>query len=452
MGSMISDNSEWKSRWVFFFAAMAGAIGLGNIWKFPFIMADNGGIAFIAIYFVCVLVFGVPLMLSEVVIGHIGSANPVTAMKSTAMRSKVSKHWSMVGYLSLLAGLGVFILLTVVAGWSISYLIEMSQNVFVDVGRSQAVEIFSAVKADSQSLLLSQTLFIALIVFTLGFGVHKGLARGLNYLIPLSIMVLLLLISQTINSDYFYQSLDYLFKYEREEITFNSFLLAIKHAFYTLSIGVGSLMVFGSYVPKKRGIGMIVMSVALFDIVISSLIGLVVMPVLMFSQIDVTTGYDLLFVTLPVVFGEMIDGQFFGVIFFLFVLLTALSSAMVLLEPSVAWLQQRFRLYRWQAVILGGFVAWVIALLCMGGNSVVAQTGNTNYELFTWINTITANVFIPTAGFLIVVYVGWFLKPNLVRSETANSGALWLYLWYFLIRTFVPLMFILVVILNILDI
>ena len=144
-------------------------------------------------------------------------------------------------------------------------------------------------------------------------------------------MVLLLLISQTINSDYFYQSLDYLFKYEREEITFNSFLLAIKHAFYTLSIGVGSLMVFGSYVPKKRGIGMIVMSVALFDIVISSLIGLVVMPVLMFSQIDVTTGYDLLFVTLPVVFGEMIDGQFFGVIFFLFVSLTALSSAMVLL-------------------------------------------------------------------------------------------------------------------------
>jgi NSS family neurotransmitter:Na+ symporter len=452
MSSVNSDNSEWKSRWVFFFAAMAGAIGLGNIWKFPFIMAENGGIAFIGIYFVCVLLFGVPLMLSEVVIGHIGNANPVTAMKSTAIRSKASKHWSVVGYLSLLAGLGVFILLTVVAGWAISYLIEMYQNIFVDIGRSQAIEVFSAVKSNHQGLLLSQTLFIALIVFTLGFGVHKGLARGLNYLIPLSIVVLLVLISQTINSDYFYPSLDYLFKYEKEEISFNSFLLAIKHAFYTLSIGVGSLMVFGSYVPKRRGIGVIVMSVALFDIIISSLIGLVVMPVLLFSQIDSATGYDLLFVTLPVVFGEMANGQFFGVVFFLFVLLTALSSAMVLLEPSVAWLQQRFSLHRWQAVILAGFITWVVALLCMGGNSVVAQTGNTNYEWFTWINIVTANVLIPTAGFLIVVYVGWFLKPDLVKSEMENSGAIWLFIWYFLIRTFVPLIFLLVVMLNLLDI
>jgi len=441
----------WSSRWVFFLAATAGAVGLGNIWKFPFVMAENGGSAFVVIYLLCIVFMGVPMMLSEVAIGHIGQANSVQSLKITAKRSEASTNWSLIGYLGLFAGLSVFVLLCVVSSWAISYLIEMYQGGFSNIGRNAAIERFSAIRADVDSLFLYQSAFIATAVAILILGVSKGLGRSLIYLMPMSLTVLLFLLYYALNSGYFTQTIDYLFNYDTSKLGLRSFLLAFEHAFYTLSIGMGSLMVFGAYLPKKRGIGAIVFSVALVDIAVSALVGLVTIPSLFMAHINPASGYDLLFVSLPVAYGDMVNGQYIGVLFFIFVMLTALSSALVLLEPSIAWCSQRFKTGRIAGVILVGFVAWLISLASLDSWTYITDYTGLDYTLFTLLNFLTAKVVLPIAGLLLAIYVGWVLKPSLVRDEIKYAGLGWLYLWYFLIRFVVPSLFVTVLILNQFD-
>ena len=445
------ENVTWTSRWVFFFAATAGAVGLGNIWNFPFVMAENGGLAFIALYLLCVLCMGVPMMLAEVAIGHIGRANPVIALKVTAARSNASKHWAHLGYIGLLAGLFIFVMLTIVASWSLSYLIEIYQGDFIDIGQSQAAASFSRIKSDVDSLFLYQTAFIGAAVFILGSGVNKGLARGLLYLVPMSIIVLLILLYRSANNGFFDESVAYLFNYEPSKLTIHSFLLAFEHAFYTLSIGVGSLMVFGSYLPRKGSIGAIVLSVAMVDIIISGLVGMVILPILLLNQVELASGYDLLFIALPTAFGDMLGGQYLALLFFIFVMLTALSSALVLLEPSIAWCSEQLSTGRWSAVVLVGFVAWLVTLASFEHWSYIDKISGSNQSLFDLLNFVTAKIILPTAGLMLAIYAGWFLKPNLVKNEMVISGIGWLYLWYFLMRLAIPSLFVLVLILNQLD-
>ncbi len=452
MNSQVIGRSIWSSRWIFFFAATAGAVGLGNIWKFPFVMAENGGSAFVLLYLLCIALMGVPMMLSEVVIGHIGNANPIKSIQKTSERSGAHQRWSLIGYLGLVAGLGIFVLLTVIAGWAINYLIEMYQGSFVDIGRTKAAAIFNQIKADSNAALVFQSLFVAVVVFILGFGVNKGLARGLVYFVSMSLLVLCWLIYYSFTHGFFDQAVDYLFKFDQTKITVGSFLLAFEHAFYTLSIGVGALIVFGSYLPKKSAIGAIVFTVALVDIAISGLVGLVTIPTLLSAQIVPAAGFDLLFVSLPVAYGDMLNGQYWGVMFFLFVILTALSSALVLLEPTVAWCAERFSTGRWSAAVLVGFVVWLISLACFDSWTYIKDFTGFNFKLFHLIDFMTAKIVLPLAGLLIAIYTGWVLKPALVRDEMANAGMFWLYIWYFLIRFVVPFLFVLVLVLNQLDI
>jgi NSS family neurotransmitter:Na+ symporter len=439
----------WGSRWVFFFAATAGAVGLGNIWQFPMVMAENGGIAFLLLYLLCIIVMGVPMMLSEVAVGHIGRANPVAAIKSTAVRSGASRHWSIIGYLGLFAGLSIFVMLTVVAGWVISYLLEIYQGTFIDIGRSNAQLVFEQTKTNVSNQLLYQSMFIFSVVFILGFGINKGLGRGITSLVPFSIVVLVFLLYHSLTYGNLYPAIEYLFNYDIKKLTFGAFVLAFEQAFYTLSIGVGSLMVLGAYLPKRGSIGLIVFSVALVDILISGAIGLVIVPILMSSQIAPVSGFDLLFVALPSAFGDMLNGQYLGVMFFIFVILTALSSALVLLEPCIAWCSERVTNGRWSAVILVGFVAWLISLACVQQGSDISGF---KLQLFNLLDFATAKVILPLAGLLVAVYAGWILKPALVRDEIANTGMFWLYLWYFLIRFVAPSLFILILVLNQLDI
>jgi NSS family neurotransmitter:Na+ symporter len=452
MSSTQFESVTWTSRWVFFIAATAGAVGLGNIWNFPYIMAENGGLAFVALYIFCIVFMGVPMMLSEVAIGHVGRANPVSALSNTAVRSGASKRWSLIGYIGLLAGLFIFVMLTIVASWAFSYLIEMYQGHFIDIGRSKAVGSFAQIKADTDTLFFYQSAFIGCAIAILGFGVNKGLARGLLYLVPMSGIVLLFLLYHTASSTYFEQAVEFMLRFDASKLNAQSFILAFEHAFYTLSIGVGSLMVFGSYLPKRGGIGPIVFGVAAVDIAISGLVGLVVLPSLFLSQVELASGYDLLFVALPTAFGDMVDGQYLAVLFFLFVMLTALSSALVLLEPSVAWCSQRFKTGRWAAVVLVGFVAWLITLASFDHWQYIKELTGSDYKLFDVLNFMTAKVILPVAGLMVAIYAAWFLKPDLVRNEMVSTGIGWLYLWYFVMRFIVPTLFILVLVLNQLDI
>ncbi len=441
----------WSSRWLFFIAATAGTVGLGNIWKFPFVMAENGGSAFVLLYLGCIALMGVPMMLCEVVIGHIGKGNPVLSIQRTAERSGASSRWSLIGYMGLLSGLSIFVLLSVVAGWAVSYLLEMYQGSFVDIGRSAATATFAQIKTDQQSLFIYQSAFIGLASAVLVFGINKGLARGLLYLVPMSVIILLVLMYYSVNSGYFMQAVQYLFTYQPEKITLGSFLLAFEHAFYTLSIGVGSLMVFGSYMPNRGAVGAIVFSVALIDILVSALLGLVTIPILFSSQMLPVSGYDLLFVALPTAYGDMQNGQYLGVLFFTFVMFTAMSSALVLLEPSIAWCKERFVMGRWNAAILVGFIAWLVSLASMHSWHFISDISALGLTLFDLLNIMTAKVLLPAAGLMLAIYVGWVLNPALVKNEIVNSGIGWLYLWYFLIRFIVPSLFLLVLILNQLE-
>ncbi|MGB1238436.1 MAG: sodium-dependent transporter [Pseudomonadales bacterium] len=431
---MHSQVEEWSSRWVFFMAATATAVGLGNIWKFPFIVAQNGGGAFIALYLLCVMLIAVPLMLSEVVLGYLGKSDPVRSVRHTADASGASRLWACIGLLGPLAGLLIITLLTVVSAWAISYFFAVLDGEFVDASHQVISDKFDWVKSDSQSLLFYQSAFLLCVASILGMNVNRGLKRALLFLVPSSIALLLILIAQAFNSGDTRATYDILFTPMPEKLGLQALLLALEHAFYTLSVGIGALLVFGAYMPKRSSVGLIVIGVAMLDTLIALLAGFVVVPPLLASGLPMSTGFDLLFVALPFAHGDMTDGVFLGSVFFLFVIMMAFSSALVLLEPAVAWCAKSLSMGRTSAAIVVVFNVWLLAMACWGAWNITFV----EHSLFALLNGLSANVLLPLSALCIALYTGWVLKPNIVRQRIEHSGVAALYLWYFLLRYLVP--------------
>lgn len=419
----------WSSRWTFILAATGSAVGLGNIWKFPYITGENGGGAFVLVYLMCIALVGIPIMLAEVLLGRKGRHSPINTMRLIAQHAGLSKIWVVVGWSGVVAGLCILAFYSVVASWILDYIFATASGTFEQTNPEKVGAYFGEVRGDIVRVLAWHTIFILLNVVVVASGVTRGLAMVARVLMPLLFVMLLALLAYGIVQGEFLQAVKFLFNFRFSELSGESILVAMGHAFFTLSLGMGAIMAYGAYMPRNASLGKTVVTVGVLDTLVALIAGLAIFPIVFASNIEPGSGPGLLFVSLPVAFGNMSGGLIFGVLFFVLVTVAAWSSAVSLIEPGVAWLVETKSLGRIGAAISLGFVAW-----CGGVASAYSST------VFDFFDVLTAQFMLPLGGLLIALFVGWFLKREVIEKEMDSDGHPLMDIWLFILRYVSPLL------------
>ncbi len=346
MSEYVSVHGQWSSRLTFILAATGAAVGLGNVWKFPYLVGENGGGAFVLVYLLSLALIGVPVMISEVLIGRCGRQSPINSLRDLACVAESNCRWQIIGALGIVAGLIITSYYSVIAGWTLAYAARMIGGVFSGVTKEGAESIFLFLVGDPERMLAWHTLFMVVTVAIVSRGVRSGLEQAVKILVPTMLLLLLILVGYVSTNGHFGQGARYMLNVDFAALTTGGVLAAMGHAFFTLSLGAGAIMIYGAYLPNDVPIARTVIAVAAFDTIIALLAGLVVFPLLFANDLVSVSGPELIFLSLPIAFGHMPMGWLFGTLFFLLLLLAAWTSAIALLEPMVAWLVESFQIKR----------------------------------------------------------------------------------------------------------
>jgi NSS family neurotransmitter:Na+ symporter len=451
MQEKTSIHGAWASRWIFILAATGSAVGLGNIWKFPYITGENGGGAFVLVYLFCILLVGVPIMMAEVLIGRRGRQSPINAMKDVAVESGHSKSWSLVGWMGVLAGFMIFSFYSVVAGWVLYYIAGMGVGDFIAIGSEDAGNVFSGLLADTQTLLIWHSIFVVMVMLVIAGGVKKGLENAVKFLMPALFILLLVMLGYSMQTEGFAAGWDFLFHFDTSELSWDAVLVALGHAFFTLSLGMGAIMAYGSYMPKKSSIGGSVIWIAIMDTLVALIAGLVIFPIVFTNGMDPGAGPGLMFITLPVAFGQMPGGQIFGFVFFLLVGIAAWTSAISLMEPAAAWLVEKFNWGRVPACAVLGVIVWGLGVAALGSFNFMSDVLVFGFNIFDFLDFMTANVMLPLGGLFIAIFTGWIVKRKMAENELAISSPLLFNAWYIALRYIAPVAVAAIFVLNLIE-
>jgi len=443
-------HNQWSSRFAFVLAATGSAVGLGNIWKFPYIAGENGGGAFVLVYLVCICVIGVPIMMAEIMLGRSGRQSPINTMKLLAKRSSAHPAWVGLGWIGVVAGFIILSYYSVIAGWAMAYVARMGSGMFIGVTPDGASSIFSQFIADPEKLLGWHSLFMVLTMLVVARGV-KGLERAVKFLVPAIVIILILLVGYSMDLGSFNKGVNFLFAPDFGKLTADSVLVAMGHAFFTLSLGMGAIMVYGSYLPAKVSIASTTFMVATADTLVALLAGLVIFPIVFANGLEPGAGPGLIFQTLPIAFGQMPYGTFFGTLFFILLVFAAWSSAVSLIEPGVAWLVENKKISRMRACIWAGLATWLLGVGTVLSFNVAAEVKLFDKTFFELLDYLTANIMLPLGGLFIAIFAGWVMKKESVVKELNIQSAVALSSWWVLIR-YVAIAAVIIVFLNVIKV
>jgi len=446
-----SIHGQWSSRLAFILAATGSAVGLGNIWKFPYIAGENGGGAFVLVYLICIAVIGIPIMMAEVMLGRRGRQSPINTMRTLAREENASRHWKWLGWAGMLGGFLILSYYSVIAGWALAYVFRVGSGVFTGLTPDGVQSIFSGLVGDPERLLAWHTIFMVMTMFVVARGVSHGLEKAVRLLMPALFVLLLILVGYAWNSGGFHQGMEFLFKPDFHRITGNGVLIAMGHAFFTLSLGMGAIMVYGSYLPDSASIAKTSIAVSIMDTVVAILAGLAIFPIVFANGLEPGVGPGLIFQTLPIAFGHMDYGAFFGMLFFILLVFAAWTSAISLIEPAVAWLVENKRMSRVYASMTAGIVTWGFGLLTVLSfnrwSEIKLLAGIDVFHdstIFDLLDYLTANIMLPLGGLLIAIFAAWKMSRESTMDEL-NMGDRFFYpLWRFLVRYITPIAVIIV--------
>lgn len=442
----------WASRWVFILAAAGSAIGLGNIWKFPYITGDNGGGAFVLVYLACVLFIGMPVMVAEVLMGRRARAAPINAVSKLARESGVSARWGLLGWMGTLAGFLILSFYAMIAGWALYYVLLLAQGTFTGADAAGVGAAFDGLLADPYTMLACHSLFMAMTIFIVAGGVKAGLERAVRWMMPALVLLLLLLLGYAVSTGYFLQGVHFLFDVDFSALSSKSVIVAMGHAFFTLSLGMGAIMAYGAYMPRQHSIGQSVLTIAMLDTAFALLAGLAIFPIVFANGLEPGAGPGLMFVTLPLAFGSLPLGDLFGTLFFVLVTLAALTSAISIAEPFVAWAVER-GMNRLTAASIIGIASWFIGIFCILSFNLLAGEPYRIFGLtfFEALDFLASNILLPLGGLLIAIFAGWVMKETKVMKELQMRNQAIYIAWRISVRIVAPLA-ILLVLLNFLGI
>ncbi len=432
-----SAHAEWSSRFAFILAATGSAVGLGNIWKFPYITGQHGGGAFVIVYLICVAAIGLPIMMAEIMIGRRGHRDPISTMHLLAQQSKQDPRWQYLGIVGVLAGFLIMSYYSVIAGWSLSYIVKTLFGDFINSDATKVKLLFDHMMANPLQQIIWHSVFMAATLLVVVRGVRGGLERSLRFLMPALFIILMLLIAYAMTSGSYQQGLDFLFNTDFSKIDSNAVLTAMGHAFFTLSLGMGSIMVYGSYLPRHVSIPQTTLIIAGADTLVALLAGLAIFPLVFANNLEATAGPGLIFQTLPLAFGQMTGGWLFGILFFVLLFFAALTSSISLIEPAVAWLTENRQLSREQACIRSGVACWILGVAVVFSFNIWSQHTLLGKNLFELLDYLTANIILPLGGMGIAIFAAWKMNTQDTQRELGLNS--WQYsFWQFLCRYIAP--------------
>ena len=442
MSIRTSIHGQWSSRIAFLLAATGSSVGLGNIWKFPYITGQNGGGAFVIVYLVCILLIGVPLLMAETLIGRRGRQSPINTLETLAWDEGSRCSWRFVGVVGIFAAWLIVAFYSVIAGWTLAYTARMAVGVFDNVTASGAANIFFELIEDPERLLAWHTLFMIMTVTVVSRGVRSGIEQAVKILMPLLFILLLFLAGYSALKGNFDQSLDFMFSLNFSAMTPAGFLAALGHAFFTLSLGMGAIMIYGSYLPSETSIPRVTMMVAITDTLVALLAGMTIFPIVFATGLEPSSGVGLVFQTLPVAFGQMPGGMFFGMLFFVLLVFAAWTSAISLLEPIVAWLVESLSISRIRASIWAGVSGWLLGIvILLSFNHWAFEFDFLGQKkingMFDVFDILTSAILLPLGGLALAIFAGWVMSRTIVAEELGGEG-IGFQVWYFLIKFIVP--------------
>ncbi|MDD5319645.1 MAG: sodium-dependent transporter [Methylococcales bacterium] len=434
-----SVHGAWSSRFAFILAATGSAVGLGNIWKFPYITGENGGGAFVIVYLVCVLLIGIPIMIAETMLGRRSQQNPIGTMELLTEEAGADKNWHYLGWMGVVAGMLILSYYSVIAGWATAYILKAFAGSFFDADATAIKGIFNDFVASPMQLIFWHSLFMVATMLIIVRGVHNGLEKAVQYLMPSLFVLMILLVGYAMTTGSYLQGLHFLFKPDFSKLSGDSVLTAMGHAFFTLSLGMGAIMVYGSYLPKGISIANTVLWIAGADTAVALLAGIAIFPIVFANDLHPGSGPGLIFETLPIAFGAMTGGWLMGILFFVMLAIAALTSSISLIEPAVAWLVENKDFSREKASIWSGFATWLLGLGTLFSFNIWSNVKFFDRNIFQLLDYLTANLMLPIGGFCIAVFAGWIMKRQHSEQELNMPNEPSYQLWKVLIAYVAPL-------------
>ena len=439
MTATTSIHGMWSTRLAFILAATGSAVGLGNIWRFPYTAGEYGGGAFVLIYLLCVAAIGIPIMMAEIMLGRRGRQSPINTMRTLARREGKHPAWQLLGWMGVVTGFLILSFYSVIAGWTMAYTVRSAGGVFLGIDAAGADAVFGALVGDAERLLAWHSIFMTLCVLVVARGVASGLEKAVRFLMPALFLLLVLMVVYAFSTGSAAEALGYMFAPDFSELSGEAVLSAMGQAFFSLSLGMGAIMIYGSYLHSDASISGNSVIIAGMDSLVAILAGLAIFPIVFANGLEPEQGPGLVFKVLPIAFGHMPGGVLFSTLFFVLLVFAAWTSAISLLEPVVAWLVENLGFSRVRASVLAGASVWLLGIACLlslNEWSGVTIFGKGFLDLFDFL---TANILLPLGGLLIAVFSGWVLSRAVSADELAMGEGLVYRLWRVLIRYVAPL-------------
>jgi neurotransmitter:Na+ symporter, NSS family len=431
-----SADTTWSSRFSFLLAAVGAAVGLGNIWRFPYLAGENGGAAFVLVYLAAVALVAVPILVGELAIGRRGRHSPPIAMAAVARESGRSTHWGLVGGLGVLVGYLIITFYGVIAGWAMAYVWPTLAGTFRGIDAAGSSAYFNALLASPVRLAMWSAAFMALTALIVARGLHAGIERWINVLMPALFASLLLMIGYAAVEGDFGAGVAFLFQADFSKINGRVVLDAIGQAFFSIGVSMGIMMAYGAYVPREVSLTRSAFVIAGADTLVAVLAGLAIFPLVFANGLDPGEGPGLVFVTLPIAFGALAAGNVFGALFFVLLVFAALTSSIALIEAGVAWLGERFALSRPAAAGLSCAVAWLLGLgsvfsfnIWSGVHPLGRFARFESKTVFDLVDYATSNLMMPAGALFLSLFVGWFMSREIAAHEAGLGTGLHFTVW-----------------------
>ena len=437
----------WSSRLAFILAATGSAVGLGNIWRFPYLASDNGGGAFVLVYLGCLFFVGLPVLNAESLIGRHGRRSPITALAQITRETGAPRAWAGIGWIGIVAGVLILSFYSVVGGWTLRYAWLYLSQLFGGPAILDPAASFGAMLADPAALALWHALFMAVTVGVVALGVEKGLERAVRFLMPALFLTLLLLVGYGATTGHLGQAASFLFRPDWSKVDSGVLVAAMGQAFFTLSLGMCAMMTYGAYLPAKVSIPRTVAIVAVCDTTVALLAGLAIFPIVIsFGISPEGGGPGLIFTSLPLAFEAMPGGIVYGLAFFALLFVAAWTSSISLLEPATAYMVERGRSRRSAALMMAG-LCWALGLVTVFSFNIWSHVRMLDRDLMGLIELVANDIMLPLGGLLIALFAGWVLKDSILREQLAGMPAWGFTVWRWLLRVLCPLL-VLAVLLN----
>ncbi len=435
----------WSSRLTFLLAAIGAAVGLGNIWKFPYTAGVSGGAAFVLVYILAIVAVAIPIVMAELLIGRRGRMSPPNSMRKLSEEAGQGRIWQFVGWVNILA---VFLILTfysVIAGWGLAYIPKLASGVF-QAATPEVVETeFNALLESPGTLMIWHAAFMLITVLIVGRGIKKGIEAAVKLLMPALLLLLLVMLGYAMVEGDFKAAWSFMFDFDFSKINAEVVLAAIGQAFFSVSVAMGLLMTYGAYLPATVWIPRAAAIIAGADTLVAILAGLVIFPIVFAHGLDPAEGPGLIFVTLPIAFGSMPAGELFGLIFFILLVFAALTSSIAIMEPMVCWAEEHKGVKRSISAMVVGVVAWLVGLLTVFSFNIWSDVKPLagfgflqDKTVFDLIDHLATNILLPLGGILIAVFAGWIMAKKVTMEELNLADAMYYRIWQILVRVIAP--------------